>query len=168
MSAIQLVRQQVFLHEEPDGSFVLANHLLHARVSKSGHITSLRLTEPPSLETMETSHGAGGNHFVMYDDNPLFWYVFGSEYEVGWCCYSIWERWLLTSLPRDTWDVDCYHLEKPVQIPHVAQCEVVERGPLRVALKVRCFSSCFTPWVQPVLLHWSDPNHSPLLSCSLR
>lgn len=52
-----------------------------------------------------------GNQFVLFDDVPLFW---------------------------DAWDVMDYHLETRKPVVGDGKASVVESGPLRAILKVRC------------------------------
>jgi alpha-mannosidase len=48
------------------------------------------------------------NDFIYYEDIPLYW---------------------------DAWDLEIYHLEKPL-VPTLGKLKIIETGPLRVVLKV--------------------------------
>lgn len=53
---------------------------------------------------------SGGNQFVLYDDIPLFW---------------------------DAWDVEVYHLDKPLALhDDEISIKIVERGPLRATISL--------------------------------
>jgi alpha-mannosidase len=89
---------------EIQDGFRLENEHLRADFNRQGGLTSL-VHKLSERECIQP--GTAGNIFVLYDDLPNDW---------------------------DAWDVDVFHLEKKTVLPGAVHVEVIERGPLRVAL----------------------------------
>ncbi len=89
---------------ESESGFRLENERLRAEFNRQGGLTSL-IHKPTGRECIQP--GAAGNTFVLYEDLPNSW---------------------------DAWDVDIFHLEKKTVLGGAARAQVLERGPLRVAL----------------------------------
>ncbi len=89
---------------ENDGSILLENDTVRAVLHRDGSISSL-FDKRARRESIQP--GQKANHFVLYDDQPVFW---------------------------DAWDVDIFHLEKRAEGPAAKTCRVIERGPLRAAV----------------------------------
>jgi alpha-mannosidase len=53
--------------------------------------------------------GSTGNQLVLFEDRPLQW---------------------------DAWDIDAFYEEKPYPVREIANCRVVEEGPLRAAIEI--------------------------------
>ncbi|CAN8064332.1 unnamed protein product [Agarophyton chilense] len=102
--------------------FVLENEFVRAEICQTGVLQSLKLasgdktTPYEGREALATMGGnfdslsQGGNKFVLYDDVSQFW-----------CA----------------WDSEVYSFEKKQLIGDAVSCEVVESGPLRVALHLK-------------------------------
>jgi alpha-mannosidase len=84
--------------------FELENPYLLARFNHTGGLVSL-FHKTTHRESIQP--GALGNHFVLYEDLPNSW---------------------------DAWDVDVFHLEKQLPLKSASRFEIIEKGPLRVAL----------------------------------
>lgn len=93
----------------PDGKcVVLENRHIRATLrTDSGELTSL-VHKDTGREVI--APGAAGNRFVLFEDAPNYW---------------------------DAWDVDIFHLEKPLDVSNRARCrcDVVEEGPARVSVR---------------------------------
>ncbi|HVN15903.1 MAG TPA: alpha-mannosidase [Anaerolineales bacterium] len=101
--------------EDPDRSvsivetrdnFQLENERLKAVINRQGELVSL-FDKTNQCECIQP--GERGNRFVLYEDQPNNW---------------------------DAWDVDIFHLEKPLAIGDVVSIKIIESGPLRAALEV--------------------------------
>lgn len=77
------------------------------RFDSHGNITSITSLEDPATDFIEP--GALANMFQLFDDKPLFW---------------------------DAWDIDAFTLETAVNLVRSESFEVVERGPVRVAVEL--------------------------------
>ncbi len=77
---------------------------MKAVFDRQGGLTSL-VYKPAGRESIAA--GQAGNSFVLYEDLPNAW---------------------------DAWDVDAFHLEKPLPGPQAVSAQVLERGPLRASL----------------------------------
>ena len=90
-----------------NNGFNIKNKWINVDIDITGQITSLIWI---STGKQIIEQGKRGNHFIMFDDNPLFW---------------------------DAWDVDVYHLEKRFEFHNEAQItnEIIENGPLRVSIQ---------------------------------
>jgi alpha-mannosidase len=89
---------------ETEAGFVLENTLLKAVFNRQGGLTSL-VHKPAQRESIEP--GQAGNTLVLYEDLP--------------------NRW-------DAWDMDVFHLEKPLPLAGAVSAKVVETSPLRASL----------------------------------
>ena len=98
--------------------YVLQNKLVTARISETGRLTSLVLASPSrtgrealkkSSESIEPE-SSGGNRLIINEDISQFW-----------CA----------------WDTEVYSFEKYTEIDAAVSCDIVEEGPLRVALHVK-------------------------------
>ncbi|XP_078331778.1 alpha-mannosidase 2C1-like [Crassostrea virginica] len=98
------------IERNSDGTFVLCNEFLSAKIDNMGRIVALFL-DGEERNAMSSESGCYGNQFVLYNDVPLYW---------------------------DAWDVMDYHLEtrKPVVVS-IKEAVIEERGPLRVSLGVK-------------------------------
>ncbi len=85
-------------------SFVLENSSLRATFRADGRLISLY----SHVIEREAIVGAGGNQFVLYDDDPVNW---------------------------DAWDVDVFHQEKKSAPLTATSVELIETGKLRAALR---------------------------------
>ena len=97
--------------KETDGQgYELDNQFVHLQLDRIGQIKKLVWKETNRSVIKENQFG---NHFVMFDDQPLFW---------------------------DAWDVDVYHLEKKFEFHNEKnkniKSEIQENGPLRVSVRV--------------------------------
>lgn len=90
---------------EQPDAFILENQFLRATLRRDGALVSL-FDKRAARECI--APGSAANHFALYDDDPL-------EY--------------------DAWDADVFHLEKRDEVPGASSAEIVERGPLRVAVR---------------------------------
>ncbi len=90
---------------ETETGFVLENDLVQATFTRGGSLVSL-FDKRASRECIAA--GAEGNRFVLFDDHPTVW---------------------------DAWDVDIFHLEKRRDVGPAHTAQVIEAGPLRVALQ---------------------------------
>ena len=90
---------------EQDGQITLENDFVRAVFASDGSLTSF-YDKHAEKESVEP--GKAANRFVLFDDNPNAW---------------------------DAWDVDIFHLEKPLDMPGAKSARVIERGPLRAALE---------------------------------
>lgn len=97
---------------EQDETIVLENDFVRATFQRNGRLTSLYDLRK-GRECIATN--AGGNRFALYDDNPLMY---------------------------DAWDVDIFHLEKPLDTCGARGCRLLEKGPLRAAIE---FEYALTP-----------------------
>ncbi|MCC7519837.1 MAG: alpha-mannosidase [Verrucomicrobiae bacterium] len=84
---------------------VLENAWTTARFTRGGALVSLR---DRVLGREAIAKGAEANRFVLFEDEPHNW---------------------------DAWEVDAYHLEKPRPVAPAREWRVVEKGPLRAALR---------------------------------
>lgn len=96
---------------EVQSQFIIENGLLKITFDHHGKIVSLYDNEQKYIllirrELIPQNNGA--NTFMYYEDIPLYW---------------------------DAWDLEIYHLEKPLA-PALGKVKVIENGPLRVVLKV--------------------------------
>ncbi|KAH3756743.1 Glycoside Hydrolase Family 38 protein [Pelomyxa schiedti] len=89
--------------------YILENQYLTACISSDGTISSLMCKSSLHGQRECIATHAVGNKFVVFEDMPNYW---------------------------DNWDVDIFHLEKPITIDPHCVCEVVESGPIRATLKV--------------------------------
>ncbi|MCE9560208.1 MAG: hypothetical protein K8R88_14815 [Armatimonadetes bacterium] len=89
------------------GNRKLENGELSVRFDAFGNITSIATLEDRSIEYVEA--GKLANLFQILDDNPLFW---------------------------DAWDVDIFSFETAQDLLKSESFEIVERGPVRVAVEV--------------------------------
>ncbi len=90
--------------EEVGETIVLENDLVRAVFRQDGALISL-FDKRVKREGVEP--GQAANRFVLFDDNPNSW---------------------------DAWDVDIFHLEKPLPVAGAKNYKVVEEGPLRAAV----------------------------------
>lgn len=90
--------------------YVLENDAVTAEICETGIVENLRLAgqDKPIREALTQENG--GNRLVIYDDVSQFW------------C---------------GWDTEVYSFEKQQPIESAVSCEIVETGPLRVALHVQ-------------------------------
>jgi alpha-mannosidase len=98
---------------EQAGQYALENAALRAVFTPAGELLSL-LHRSSGRESI--APGEAGNRFVLYEDDPNNW---------------------------DAWDVDAFHLEKPLPLAGARSVRVLERGPLRASLE-------FTYEISPV------------------
>ena len=87
---------------------VLENRHIRATLSmESGELISL-VHKDTKREAI--APGASGNKFVLFEDSPNYW---------------------------DAWDVDIFHLEKPLPLGKTARCRgaIAEEGPVRASVK---------------------------------
>lgn len=113
---------------ETEANFVLENGLVRATLDRSGGLVSL-FDKRAGRECI--ADGATGNRFVLFDDNPVNW---------------------------DAWDVDIFHLEKRWEIGPAHTAQVVESGPLRVAVMFFYQISPFSSLTQTVSLTATSPR----------
>ncbi len=85
----------------------LESHEWTVKFDGHGNITSLQTLEDDPVEFIQP--GKLGNLFQILDDRPLFW---------------------------DAWDVDAYSQEAPRDLVKSESFEVVEKGPVRVAVEL--------------------------------
>jgi alpha-mannosidase len=107
---------------------VLENDQVRAVFQKDGTLTSL-FDKRAGRESIEPEKTA--NRFVIYDDQPNQW---------------------------EAWDVDVFHLEKPLSNPKAKSCRVVEAGPLRAAVVFEYDLSPTSTLVQTVQLNAISPR----------
>lgn len=113
---------------ESGSDFVLENQYIRAVFNRNGGLTSL-FDKRVGRESIEP--GKTGNHFVLFDDKPNNW---------------------------DAWDVDIFHLDKRFEIDRAVSAQVVERGPLRVALSFTYQLSPNSTLAQTVTLDALSPR----------
>lgn len=92
--------------------YILSNENLRATIASSGRMTNLILLSKGGVqrEALATEGEViGGNKLVVYDDVPQFW------------C---------------GWDTEVYAFEKSQEVGGACKCEIIEEGPLRVAMKL--------------------------------
>jgi alpha-mannosidase len=87
------------------GGFTLENDFVRAILRGDGALVSL-LHKPTGREALAPD--ARANQFVLYDDRPMDW---------------------------EAWDVDVFHLEKRADVPGASRAQLIERGPLRAAIR---------------------------------
>ncbi len=97
---------------EQEGCFVLDNSQLTAVLDRQGGLLSL-VHKASGRECIEP--GQAGNRFVLFEDLPNNW---------------------------DAWDVDVFHLEKPLARPGAAAARLEQAGPLCAAVR---FEYALTP-----------------------
>jgi alpha-mannosidase len=85
----------------------LENHEFSVRFDAHGNLSSIQTLDDSPIEFLEA--GKVGNLFQVFDDRPLFW---------------------------DAWDIDIYTYETVRDLVKSERFEVVERGPVRVAVEV--------------------------------
>lgn len=104
-----------------DRGFVLENRFLRAEFSPEGRIVSLI---EKSCNRQVLAEGDVANRLVLFEDRPV---------------------------SSEAWDVEVFHLEKPLSYPAASKARILERGPLRSGLE---FSYVFGPstMIQRVLL----------------
>lgn len=90
---------------ETNSGFSLENNYLQAQFLKDGQLTSL-IEKSTRRETV--ADGQTANRLVLFEDRPL---------------------------SNDAWDVEIYHLEKPLSYPSANQVRVIEQGPIRSGLE---------------------------------
>ncbi len=88
-----------------EGGFSLENDFISAQFDSGGGLLSV-IEKASGRESI--APGSSGNRFIVFDDNP-------NDY--------------------NAWDVDVFHLEKPLSTPRAASARVVEQHPLRVAVE---------------------------------
>ena len=86
-------------------TIVLENEYVRATFKPNGNLVSLYDLKK-KREAVQKD--APANKFVMFDDNPIIY---------------------------DAWDVDIFHLEKPVATKDARRAQVTERGPLRASIQ---------------------------------
>jgi alpha-mannosidase len=96
----------VTAHETTD-SIRLENAFVTATFNRQGHLVSLVDKRAGNRETIKP--GEPGNRFVLFDDEPLAW---------------------------DAWDVDVFHLEKPLPTGSARSVKIVETDPLRAMIEI--------------------------------
>jgi alpha-mannosidase len=89
------------------GNRKLENDMLSVRFDAHGNISSISMFDDEALEMIEP--GRLANMFQLFDDHPMFW---------------------------EAWDVDPYLYETGQDLVRSERFEVVERGPVRVAVEV--------------------------------
>lgn len=97
--------------EHDEHGFVLENGLLRAVFTAEGRLTRLVDLYGYDLDESERdvlAPNARANNFQLFDDVPNNW---------------------------EAWDVDVFHLEKSSELPAASSAEVLESGPLRVAIR---------------------------------
>ncbi|ESO98562.1 hypothetical protein LOTGIDRAFT_142661 [Lottia gigantea] len=111
------------------GSYIyLENSLLSAILDSNGRVTSLT-TADSSRNLINGEHPA--NQIVLFDDIPLYW---------------------------DAWDVMDYHLETRKVVDTVNQsAEILDKGPLRVTIKVCLRISAVSSLEQYIILDAGCP-----------
>lgn len=90
---------------EAADTLILENEYVRATFARDGSLHSLYDVKV-GRECIEP--GEAGNRFVLFDDNPVIY---------------------------DAWDVDIFHLEKPVKTSGAHRARVVEQGPLRASIE---------------------------------
>lgn len=89
----------------------LENDRWSVKIDGNGNITSITSVEDPSLEFI--APGKLANLFQLFDDHPLFW---------------------------EAWDIEPFMLETVTNLTKADSVEVVENGPVRIAIEtVRTF-----------------------------
>lgn len=89
------------------GNRKLENDSYSVRFDANGNITSISLFDDETVEMIEP--GRLANLFQLFDDHPMFW---------------------------EAWDVDPYLHETAQDLVRSERFEVVERGPVRVAVEI--------------------------------
>jgi alpha-mannosidase len=84
----------------------LENELIRARLDRNGELVSV-FDKRANRELLKP--GTRANRLVAYEDKPVFW---------------------------DSWDVDWYFDQKSWPVEEAASISVVERGPLRAAIRI--------------------------------
>ncbi|XP_067129297.1 alpha-mannosidase 2C1-like isoform X2 [Centruroides vittatus] len=109
LRGISATKISVSLEQRKDGCFVIRNQYIEATIDEMGCLLSLILQ---GCRKEAISPGCRGNHFVLFDDIPLYW---------------------------DAWDVMDYHLEtRRSAVSEITKsAKIVENGPLRASLKFR-------------------------------
>lgn len=85
----------------------MENDELSVRFDANGNITSIRTLDGDPVELVAPDSLA--NMFQIFEDRPLFW---------------------------DAWDIDSFALETGQDLPRAESVQVVEQGPVRVAIEV--------------------------------
>lgn len=85
----------------------LENDQWVVKFDANGHITSITSLDDDPIEFI--APGSPANVFQIFEDTPLFW---------------------------DAWDVDAYTFEKYTEITKCESFEIVEKGPVRVAVEI--------------------------------
>lgn len=80
---------------------------LSVKIDNSGNISSIQTLDDDPVEFI--SPGQAANIFQLFDDQPLFW---------------------------DAWDIDPFALETKRDLLRCDSIEIVERGPVRVAIEI--------------------------------
>lgn len=93
--------------EQRGSSFILANELIEVEVSSAGDVVSIT---DRVLGRAVLESGQHGNQLWAYEDRPLSW---------------------------DAWDIDVFHDDRAERIENAESVEILERGPLRCAVRIR-------------------------------
>ncbi|KAJ7311155.1 hypothetical protein JRQ81_006760 [Phrynocephalus forsythii] len=118
----------VMVTREADGSVVMENGLLHARLDAMGRVSSLCLADSKRESIPE---GGWANQFVLFDDIPLYW---------------------------DAWDVMDYHLETRKAITCLLKpLEIAQPGGLRGSVTFSLRIGENSSLLQEVILDSASP-----------
>eukprot|EP01126_Amoeba_proteus_P024131 TRINITY_DN2427_c0_g1_i5.p1 TRINITY_DN2427_c0_g1~~TRINITY_DN2427_c0_g1_i5.p1 ORF type:complete len:1066 (-),score=226.52 TRINITY_DN2427_c0_g1_i5:155-3352(-) len=100
--------RKVTVTKTEDANFLLENDFIRVLFTRAGVLKSVFHKEA-QREAIAVGRGGGGNTFVLFEDMPFFW---------------------------DAWDTMIYHLDKYRILKATPSIEIVEDGPLRVALAI--------------------------------
>ncbi len=114
--------------QETAGTIILENKYVQATFDRRGCLISFI---DKRIDRQCLAKDGLGNRFVLYEDEPLNW---------------------------DAWDVDVFHLEKPLDYPGADSVRLIENGPLRVAIEFEVALSHESSLTQVVSLTSLSPR----------